>query len=423
MSRSDSPIWHPFTQHALADPAIAIASAQGAYLHTSDGRVILDAISSWWVNTHGHGHPHIAEAIRDQAAKLEQVIFAGFTHEPAETLAEKLLSAAPKGLAYVFYSDSGSTAVEVAIKMAVGSWYHRGKPRHRIIAMEHAYHGDMFGAMAVGHRGVFNAAYDPMLFDVAYVPFPARGAEHRTIETLQAHLSADSGTIAAMIVEPLVLGAGGMKMYQPDLLAQIAACCRHYGIFLIADEVMTGFGRTGTMFACEQAGITPDLMCLSKGLTAGFLPMGVTLATQEIYDSFYSDDRAKTFFHSSSYTGNAIACAAAVANLEIWEREPVRARIQEIGEYHSHALAALRGRPQIADTRQTGTIAAIELRVLDGGYLAALGPKLNAFYLERDVLLRTLGNVVYVLPPYCVGAGELDSIYGTIDDSLALVAF
>ena len=290
----------------------------------ADGRTILDAISSWWVNTHGHGHPHIIQAIQNQAAKLEQVIFAGFTHEPAETLARKLLAAAPDGLDHVFFSDSGSTAVEVAIKMAVGYWHNRGKPRHRIIAMEHAYHGDMFGAMAVGHRGVFNAAYDPMLFDVAYVPFPARGSEHRTVEALQALLRADSNAFAAMIVEPLVLGAGGMKMYRPELLAEIAACCRQHGILLIADEVMTGFGRTGTMFACEQAGIAPDLMCLSKGLTGGFLPMGVTLATGEIFDSFYSTERAKTFFHSSSYTGNAIACAAAVANLEIWEREPVR---------------------------------------------------------------------------------------------------
>jgi adenosylmethionine-8-amino-7-oxononanoate aminotransferase len=422
MARSDSPIWHPFTQHALAGPAIDIARAEGAYLYTPDGRAIIDGISSWWVNTHGHGHPHIAKAIADQAEKLEQVIFAGFTHAPAETLARKLLAAAPKGLGYAFFSDSGSTAVEVAIKMAVGCWHNRGKPRHRILAMEHAYHGDMFGAMAVGHRGVFNAAYEPMLFDVVHLPFPARGAEHRTIEALQAHLRADANSIAAVIIEPLVLGAGGMKMYSPDVLSEIAAWCRHYGIFLIADEVMTGFGRTGTMFACEQAGVSPDLMCLSKGLTGGFLPMGVTLTTEEIYESFYSPDRSKTFFHSSSYTGNAIACAAAVANLEIWEREPVRARITEIAEHHGHALARFRGRSEVADARQMGTIAAIELRVPDAGYLAALGPRLNAFYLERDVLLRSLGNVVYVLPPYCVRANELDRIYDAIDDSLAFVA-
>ena len=419
MADERSAIWHPFTQHALAGSAIEIARAEGAYLFTREGRAILDGISSWWVNIHGHGHPRIVQAIKDQTAKLEQVIFAGFTHEPAERLAKKLLAIAPKGLAYAFFSDSGSTAVEVAIKMAAGCWYNRGHPRHRIVAMEHAYHGDMFGAMAVGHRGVFNAAYEPMLFDVAYIPFPAAESEERAIDALASLLRVNADSFAALILEPLVLGAGGMKMYRPEVLTEIAALCRHHGVFLIADEVMTGFGRTGTMFACEQAGVAPDLMCLSKGLTGGFLPMGATLATEEIYDSFYSTDRRKTFFHSSSYTGNAIACAAALANLEVWDEEPVSARIEAIGQHHASVLPSFRGRSEIADARQTGTIAAIELRVPDAGYIAALGPKLNAFYLERDVLLRSLGNVVYVLPPYCVRAGELDRIYGLIDESLA----
>ena len=421
MAADISPIWHPFTQHALAGPAIEVDRAEGAYLYTPEGRSILDAISSWWVVTHGHGHPHIAQAVKQQAEQLEQVIFAGFTHRPAEALAKKLIALAPKGLGFAFFSDSGSTSVEVAVKMAVGCWHNRGQPRHRIIAMEHAYHGDMFGAMAVGHRGLFNAPYDPMLFDVDFLPFPSRGSEQHTLDALETMLRSDPAGFAAVIVEPLVLGAGGMKMYRPDILAQIAAWCRHYGVFLIFDEVMTGFGRTGTLFACEQAGVAPDLMCLSKGLTGGFLPMGLTLATEEIYHSFYSTDRAKTFFHSSSFTGNAIACAAALANLEVWENEPVRARIRGIAEYHAQALAEFRGRPEIADARQTGTIAAIELRVRDAGYLAALGPKLNAFYLERDVLLRTLGNVVYLLPPYCVRASELERIYGIIDESLALL--
>jgi len=418
---SKSPLWHPFTQHAIAGEAIPVAHAEGAYLHTTDGRTILDAISSWWVNTHGHGHPRIVEAIKIQAAKLEQVIFAGFTHEPAETLAKKLLAVAPEGLAHAFFSDSGSTSVEVAIKMAVGCWYNRGHKRHRIIAMEHAYHGDMFGAMSVGHRGVFNAPYDPMLFEVSYVPFPERGKEHRTIEALENLLRNHPDAFAALILEPLVLGAGGMKMYGADVLAALADCCRRYGTFLIADEVMTGFGRTGTLFACEQASIAPDLMCLSKGLTGGFLPMGVTLATAEIYDAFYSSDRSKTFFHSSSFTGNAIACAAAVANLEIWESEPVQARIETTAQHHRARLPEFSNRPEISDVRQTGTIAAVELRVPDAGYLASLGPKLNAFYLDHNVLLRSLGNVVYVLPPYCVRGDELDRVYGLIDESLAFV--
>jgi len=383
MSDERSLIWHPFTQHGLGVLPIPIVRAEGAYLYAKDGRAILDAISSWWVNVHGHGHQHIAEAIAKQADRLEQVIFAGFTHEPAERLAVKLLDVAPKTLAHVFFSDSGSTAVEVAIKMAVGCWYNRGHPRHRVIALEHGYHGDMFGAMSVGQRGLFNAPYEKMLFDVSYLPFPVPGSEDQTIDALQTLLSCEPNAFAALIVEPLVLGAGGMKMYRAEVLAELAAVCRRHDVFLIADEVMTGFGRTGTMFACEQASVRPDLMCLSKGLTGGFLPMGVTLASDAIYQAFYSKDRSKTFFHSTSYTGNAIACAAAVANLEVWEREPVAARIAAIAQHHSGAMPTLRDNPSVVDVRRLGTILAVEIAVPDGGYLAKLGPKLNRFYLEN----------------------------------------
>jgi adenosylmethionine-8-amino-7-oxononanoate aminotransferase len=415
-----NPVWHPFTQAALAAPEIKITRGEGAYLFSEDGRKILDAISSWWVNLHGHAHPTIAKAIAEQAAKLDQVIFAGFTHEPAERLARALLALAPEGLAHVFFSDSGSTAVEVAIKMAVGCWHNRGRPRTRVIALEHAYHGDMFGTMAAGHRGVFNAAYEKMLFDVTFLPFPEKGAEARTIDALSALLRESPDAYAALILEPLVLGAGGMKMYGPEILREIAALCRRHNVFLIADEVMTGFGRTGTMFACEQAGITPDLMCLSKGLTGGVLPMGATLASAEIYDAFYAKDRTKTFFHSTSYTGNAIACAAALASLEIFAREDVTARIARIADGHKSRLERFRGKPEIAEARQCGTIAALELATKDSGYLASLGPKLSAFYLDRNVLLRPLGNVVYAMPPYCAGEAELDRIYDVIDESLAL---
>jgi adenosylmethionine---8-amino-7-oxononanoate aminotransferase len=414
------PLWHPFTQHALSAPEIEIARGEGAYLYTKEGRKILDAISSWWVNLHGHAHPAIAKAIAQQAAILDQVIFAGFTHEPAERLARALLALAPEGLAHVFFSDSGSTAVEVAIKMAAGCWHNRRSPRTRVIALDHAYHGDMFGAMAVGHRGIFNAAYEPMLFGVEFLPFPERGMETRTIDALTSLLASNANTYAALILEPLVLGAGGMKMYAPEVLREIALLCRRHGVFLIADEVMTGFGRTGTMFACEQAGIAPDMMCLSKGLTGGVLPMGATLASAEIYDAFYSKDRRKTFFHSSSYTGNAIACAAGIANLEIFAAEPVMGRIAKIAAGHARRLETLRGSPAISGLRQCGTIAALDLAARDSGYLAALGPKLHAFYLERNVLLRPLGNVVYAMPPYCAGQTELDRIYDVIEESLTL---
>jgi len=421
-----SPIWHPFTQHGLAAPEISIARAKGTCLYTADGRAIVDAISSWWVNIHGHGQKDIAKAIAEQAAKLEQVIFAGFTHAPAELLADKLLKVAPGDPGHVFFSDSGSTAVEVAIKMAVGCWHNRGKPRHRVIALEHGYHGDMFGAMSLGQRGAFNAAYEPMLFDVATLPFPTAGPiageEQKTLDALSSLLKAEPDAFAALIVEPLVLGAGGMKMYSPSLLSQMATLCKKHDVFVIADEVMTGFGRTGTMFACEQANIAPDLLCLSKGITGGFLPMGATLATNEIYDAFYSADRAKTFFHSSSYTGNALACAAANANLKIFDREPVFERMDAIAAHHAVRLKKMEGHRLIADIRQTGTIAALELGARDGGYFSELGPKLAKFYLEKNILLRPLGNVVYVLPPYCTTTDELDRIYDVIEESLELIA-
>lgn len=416
-----SPIWHPFTQHAVAPPAILIERGQGTRLITPDGRRIIDAISSWWVTLHGHGHPRIASAIAQQAATLEQVIFAGFTHAPAETLARRLLARAPAGLAVAFFSDSGSTAVEVAIKMAVGFWHHRGERRTRVVALEGGYHGDTFGAMACGARGLFTEPYWPMLFEVERLPFPQAGHEGATIEALAAVLERDAGSVAALILEPLVLGAGGMRMYPPWVLEALADLCRRHGVLLIADEVMTGFGRTGTFFAVEQAGVAPDLMCLSKGLTGGFLPMGVTLATKAIYDAFYAADRAKMFFHSSSYTGNPIACAAALASLDIWDDEPVFARIEEIAGQHRHRLEALRGRAAVVETRQTGTIAAIELRVPAAGYLAELGPRLYQFFLGRDVLLRPLGNVVYVLPPYCISRDELDAVYDAISEALTLV--
>jgi adenosylmethionine-8-amino-7-oxononanoate aminotransferase len=425
ISMSEAPppsaIWHPFTQHGSAPPPIPIASARGASLMTEDGRTIIDGIASWWVSTHGHGHPRIVDAIARQAQVLDHVIFAGFTHPTAEALARKLLARVPKPLEFVFLSDSGSTAVEVAIKMAIGAWYNRGHVRSRVVAMEDGYHGDTFGAMSAGHRSVFNEAYGPMLFTVDHLPFPVRGGESRTIEAFDRLLASVGDEIGALILEPLVLGAGGMRMYPPSVLKELAARCRGAGIPLILDEVMTGFGRTGTFFACEQAGIVPDLMCLSKGITGGVLAMGATLATKEIYDAFYSADRGRMFFHSSSFTGNPITCAAALANLEIWETEPVMARIAAITDHHKRRLDRLKGHPLLADVRQTGTIAAIEIRDRDRGYLAGLGPRLYDFYLSRGVLLRPLGTVVYVLPPYCITSSELDRIYDVIEDSLGIL--
>ncbi len=411
-ARDASPVWHPFTQHALQPSAIEIASAEGAWLETADGRQILDGISSWWVTTHGHRHPHIVAAIKDAADRLDQVIFAGFTHAPAEELARGLIAIAPPGLAHVFYSDSGSTSVEVALKMALGYWRNVGEPRHRILALEHGYHGDTVGGMSVGARGVFNAPYTPLLFEVTRLPFPGAGREQAALDALEAACR-ESG-VAALIVEPLILGAGGMLIYSADALAQMKRACERNGVLFIADEVMTGWGRTGTLFACEQAGITPDILCLAKGITGGALPLAATLCTPRIFEAHLSADRSRTFFHSSSYTANPLACAAAVANLEIWEREPVRERVAVLAQAQALRLAAFEGHSRFISLRRLGTIAALDLAVRDGGYLTDIGPKLCQFFLERGVLLRPLGNTIYVMPPYCITDDELDLVYDAI---------
>jgi len=409
---SRSPIWHPFTQHGLHPEFPMISRAQGAYLYTAGGERIVDAISSWWVITHGHRHPHIVAAIQSQAEALDQVIFAQFTHEPAEKVARKLLALAPAGLEHVFFSDSGSTSVEVALKMALGHWHHAGERRHRIIVMEGSYHGDTVGTMSVGERGVFTRSYEPLLFDVARVPFPAAGREGETLDSLENLCR--RGDTAAFIVEPLVLGAGGMRMYPAAVLASLRRICAAHGVLFIADEVMTGWGRTGTMFACEQAGISPDIACYSKGLTGGALPLAATLCSHEIFMSHYADDRRRTFFHSSSFTANPIACAAALANLEIWEIEPVRAQIAALERLQSELLDPFREDSRFADVRQTGTITAMELKTADGGYLAGVGPRLSASLRSSGVLLRPLGNTLYVLPPYCVTREDLNRVYGAI---------
>jgi adenosylmethionine-8-amino-7-oxononanoate aminotransferase len=413
-----SPVWHPFTQHALAGSPPLIARGEGAWLETAEGKRILDAISSWWVVTHGHRHPRIVAAIKAQIDALDQVIFAGYTHQPAEDLARALTEVAPDGFGHVFYSDSGSTAVEVALKMALGFWRNRGRARTRIIALEHAYHGDTIGTMSAGARGVFNAAYEPLLFDVARLSFPAAGRERECLATLEA-LAPDA---AALIVEPLLLGAGGMLIYSPTLLAEMARICARHGTLLIADEVLTGFGRTGTLFACEQAGVTPDILCLAKGLTGGSLPLAATLCKGEIFDAHYSTDRARTFFHSSSFTANPVACAAGGANLAIWRDEPVMERVAALAVAQEDRLAPFRADARFENVRRLGTVAALDLKVPDPGYLAALGPELTGFFQTRELLLRPLGNTIYVLPPYCVTAAELDLVYAAIGDAAAKFA-
>lgn len=416
-----SPVWHPFTQHGLDEPIPLISHADGAVLYTKDGSRIIDSISSWWVTTHGHAQLRIMAAIAEQSQKLDQIIFAGYTHEPAETLARGLIDLMPGHLAHVFFSDSGSTSVEVALKMALGYWYNIGTPRHKIAVMQHSYHGDTIGAMSVGARGVFNQSYTPLLFDVATIPFPVAGHEQQTLDALEV-LCRASDKPAAFIVEPLILGAGGMLIYTAQVLKALSDICAQHNVLFIADEIMTGWGRTGTLLACEQANVVPDILCLSKGLTGGAMPLAVTLAIAPVFEAHKSTDRAKMFFHSSSYTANPIACAAANANLDIWREEPVLERIATLAACQHTALKRLQAAPHVLNGRQLGTITAFEVASKTGDYLAAIGPQLMAFFKAKRVLLRPLGNTVYVMPPYCISAADLNTVYAVINEALGSVA-
>ena len=431
MTAPDLRIWHPFTQEVLDPPPIRVTKAEGVYLYTDDGRRLIDAISSWWLNLHGHGHPAIVSAIAEQAAKVDHVLLAGFTHEPVERLREGLQRILPKGLAHIFLSDDGSTAVEVALKMAVQYWQNTGRPAKKsIVALDHAYHGDTVGAMSVGAASSFTGPFRDLLFPVhrvhsAYCYRCPVGKTRATcdidcIDGLARLLEQQRDEIAAVIVEPLLQGAGGMIVHPVEFLQRLRQLCTEHGVLLIADEVLTGFGRCGKMFACELAGVVPDLMCLSKGLTGGVLPMGATVCTAKIHEAFVSTDRARTFYHGHSYTGNPIAAAAAVANLDIFEREPVFERIASIAKIHCQRLTAIRNHPVVGDVRSVGTMAAIELRADDPGYGSKLRSKLYKFFLESGVLLRPLGNVVYVLPPYAITPDELNFVHDRIAESLAL---
>jgi adenosylmethionine---8-amino-7-oxononanoate aminotransferase len=432
MSTSPLQIWHPFTQNDDAPP-LRVRSASGIYIETEDGRRIIDAISSWWVNIHGHSHPAIAAAIAKQAAALEHVIFAGFTHEPAEELVTRLRSVVPAALEHVFFSDDGSTAVEVALKLAIQYWSNLGRPeKHRIVALEHAYHGDTVGAMSVSDDSPFTAAFDSLRVPVlrthsAYCYRCPVGKNRATcsiecLDQLRNLLEEQSGAIAAIIVEPLLQAAGGMIVHPEEFLAGVRELATRHDVLLIADEVLTGFGRTGKMFACQRANVSPDLMCVSKGITGGFLALAATIVTDRIAQAFRGGARERAFFHGHSYTGNPIACAAANASLEIFATEPVFERIAAIERVHIERLAKLSAHPQVGDVRHIGSIGALELDVADPGYLSALRPKLYQFYLSRGVLLRPLGNVVYVLPPYAITPAELNFVYDVIEESLSLVS-
>lgn len=413
LARDKEAIWHPFTPlKGMTDPEM-LDRAEGVNLYTKDGKKIIDVISSWWVNIHGHSHPYIAKEIAEQAQKLEHVIFAGFTHEPAIRLAERLLEILPENQNKIFYSDNGSTATEVGIKMAFQYFYNRGVKKSKIIAIDGAYHGDTFGAMSVGDRGPFTEPFDPYLFDVEFLDFPSREKEEEVWQHYKTLV--ESGEVAAFIFEPIVQGASGMRFYSRDLLDRMIAFGQQHEVICIADEVMTGFGRLGPLFAADLMEHKPDIMCLSKGLTGGVLPMGVTSCTKAIQEAYRSNDLMKTFFHGHSFTGNPMICAAANASLDLLLTEKCENQRQLIHQSHAEFLKKIEGHEMVRNPRLIGTILAFDLNTeKDTSYFNEARHHLYPYFIEKGLLIRPLGNVIYLIPPYIINKEELNYIYQTI---------
>ena len=408
-------IWHPYTQMQTAQPPVPIVRGDGACLFDEDGRKYIDAVSSWWVNIHGHAHPYIAQKVAEQLQKLEHVIFAGFTHEGAVELAERLLALLPANQQKVFYSDNGSTANEVAIKMCLQYWHNRGEARTKILAFKNAYHGDTFGAMAVSGRSAFTAAFDALLFEVEFIDLP----NEENIESLKSQISNLKSELACFIFEPLVQGAGGMIMYEAKHLNELMRHCRKENVLMIDDEVFTGFGRTGKNFACDYLTEQPDIMCFSKGLTGGTMALGVTTCSTRIYDAFLSNDRLKTLFHGHSFTANPVACAAALASMDLFTESSTKQNIERIGQMHALFLQKIKNHPKIKTIRQTGTILAMEWETgNDTSYFSSLRDTLYNYFLNAGIILRPLGNIIYILPPYCITNDELAYIYIHIENAL-----
>ena len=408
-------IWHPYTQMKTALSPVPIVRGEGACLYDENGKRYIDAVSSWWVNIHGHANPYIAQKVAEQLNKLEHVIFAGFTHQPAVELAERLLAVLPSNQQKAFYSDNGSTAVEVAIKMCLQYWHNQGINRTKILAFKNAYHGDTFGAMAVSGRSAFTAAFDNLLFEVEFIDTP----NESNIEGLKSHISNLKSDLSCFIFEPLVQGASGMLMYEAKYLDELMVHCRNEDVLLIADEVFTGFGRTGKRFACDHLSVQPNIMCFSKGLTGGTMALGLTTCTQQIFDAFLSDDRLKTLFHGHSYTANPVACSAGLASLDLFLDPSSQQNIDRIVNSHKEFAIKIKDHPKIRTTRQTGTILAMEWETgSDTSYFSSLRDRLYLYFLEAGIILRPLGNIIYILPPYCITDEQLNYIYIKIESAL-----
>ncbi len=416
VARDKKVIWHPYTQMKDALPPIPIVKGQGVYLFDEAGNKYIDAVSSWWVNIHGHANPYIAQKVAAQLNTLEHVIFAGFTHQPAVQLAERLLPLLTGMQTKVFYTDNGSTAVEVALKMCLQYWHNTGNTqKKKILAFKDAYHGDTFGAMSVSGRSVFTQPFTDLLFDVEFIDLP----NATNIESLKAQILNLKSQLCCFIFEPLILGAGGMQMYEAKYLDILVKTCNDNQILTIADEVMTGFGRTGTYFACEQLTQKPDIFCLSKGLTGGTMALGVTTCNQKIFDAFLSDDKLKTLYHGHSFTANPIACAASLASLDILLTAETKVNIKRVAAQHALFFNEIKNHPKVKTIRQTGTIIAIEWETgNDTSYFNTLRNKLYNYFLAKGIILRPLGNILYILPPYVISNQDLAYIYQTIKQAL-----
>lgn len=419
VSEDKSFIWHPFTQMQDALPPLVINRGKDSYLYTDDGRAILDGISSWWVNLHGHCHPHIVQKISQQLSRLEHVIFADFTHAPAVDLARSLLSILPTSIKKIFYSDNGSTSVEAAIKMAIQYYwntnsYHR---RKKVICFKESYHGDTFGAMSSAGKNFLNKPFWKYLFEVEQIEIPFLGLnEEKVLTTFKSLL--ESNECACFIFEPLILGVGGMKIYSSEILDTMIGMCKRYEIITIADEVMTGFGRTGTLFACDRLKNKPDIFCLSKGITGGFLPLGVTACSQFIFDAFLSEDKEKAFLHGHSYTGNPLACASGLASFDLLLDPLCEQQRIMIENCHKKFIDLIHLSPSIVRCEVLGTILVLEYRSKNKSFFDKKRDALYQYFINENILLRPLGNVLYVMPPYCIQENELSYIYEKILNTL-----
>jgi adenosylmethionine-8-amino-7-oxononanoate aminotransferase len=415
--RDKNAVWHPFTQLKTSPLPISIVKGEGAYFYDEQGNRYIDGIASWWVNIHGHCHPYLTKKISEQLQTLEHALFSGFTHEPAVQLAERLLKRLPDNQSKIFYSDNGSTAVEVALKMTLQYWNNQSVSKTTIIAFENAYHGDTFGGMSVGARNAFNQPFAKLLFDVIHIPLPTKGKEQISIDALEA--AARKGNIASFIFEPLIQGAGGMVLYEAEVLDKLIAICKKNNVLTIADEVMTGFGRTGKFFASDYLTQKPDIICMSKGITGGVMPLGATSCAQFIYDAFLSDDKMKTFFHGHSYTANPTACSAALASMDLFDLPETFENIKRIEAQHHLFLEKIKSHQALIEVRQLGTIIAFEIKTGEHThYLNSLAEHISEYFIARGIILRPLGNILYVLPPYCVSNEDLHYIYNAIEGFL-----